>query len=400
MRSLSLATVFSALSGFLVLIIAGRALGVEGYESFQAFWGLFFAITGLIDGLMHETTRGTSAVKAGAPAANARPWRTATAIALVVAIAAALASPFWVPWLISDGTGATALMTIGLLSYTYQALLSGLLSGSHLWPRYASLLALDAGSRLVISVASWYLGWGLTGFAVATVIGAVSWISVFRRSIAGARVDVSGAVYVRRVLSAMAASGSTAALVTGFPVMLKIFGDAPTLTGVTISAVMAAVTFTRAPILVPLTRFQSALIVRFVDDRSMRALFMPIGLVLAVGVVGALAAWAIGPWLMVTIYGDPGFWVPGPFLAVLTFASAWMGSLMITGAAALASEKHGLYVIGWVVASVVAFAVLALPLPLEVVVSAALIAGPLSGGIIHTLALRGAGRGTAHVRTF
>lgn len=399
MRALSLATVFSALSGFLVLIIAGRALGVEGYESFQAFWGLFFAITGLIDGLMHETTRGASAVRAGAAPGDARPWRLATAIALITAITAALTSFWWVPWLVGSGTGATTLMVIGLLSYTYQALLSGLLSGSHLWPRYAGLLTLDAGSRLVVSVAAWFFGWGLTGFVVTTVIGAASWIFVLSRSAINARVDVSRSVFVRRVLSAMAASGSTAALVTGFPVMLKIFEDAPTLTGVTISAVMAAVTFTRAPILVPLTRFQSALIVRFVDNRSLRALLMPIGLVLAVGAAGALAAWVIGPWLMVNIYGDQGFWVPGWFLALLTFASAWMGSLMITGAAALASEKHGLYVFGWVIASIVAFSVLALPLPLEVAVGSALIFGPLTGGIIHSFALRHTGRETAHVRT-
>lgn len=392
MRSLSLATVFSALSGFLVLIIAGRALGVEGYESFQAFWGLFFAVTGLIDGLMHESTRGASAVRAGAPAGNARPWRLASIVAVTTAVAAAATSPLWVPWLVSNGGGASCLMAIGLLSYTYQALLSGLISGSHLWTRYASLLTLDAGSRLVISVIAWYLGWGLTGFVVTTVIGSFSWLLVFRRSVAATRMDVSGRVFTRRVLFAMAASGSTAALVTGFPVMLKIVGDAPTLTGVTLSAVMAAVTFTRAPILVPLTRFQSALIVRFVNDRSLRALLVPVGLVLAVGAVGALAAWAVGPWLLVTIYGDQGFWVPGPFLAVLTFASAWMGSLMITGAAALASEKHGLYVTGWVTASVVAFAVLALPLALEVSVSAALILGPLAGGIVHAFALRHTGR--------
>ena len=51
MRSLSVATVFAALSGFIVLFVASWALGETRYDQFQAYWGLFFALAGLIDGL-------------------------------------------------------------------------------------------------------------------------------------------------------------------------------------------------------------------------------------------------------------------------------------------------------------------------------------------------------------
>lgn len=389
MKSLSLATVFAALSGFIVLIVAGRTLGDEGYADFNAYWGLFFALTGLIDGLTHETTRGVSAVKGGASPGNARPWRFGAVLGVVMAAVVLLTSPLWIGALTSGGAGASTLLAIGLLSYTFQALLSGVLSGLELWPRYAGLVALDSGIRFVLSLVAWGLGWGLQGFFLITVIGAASWLIVLWGAPTSVSVDVSGPVFRKRVASAMAASGATAALITGFPVMLQITAEpGETLTGVTLGAVMAAVMLTRAPILVPVQRFQSAFIVRFVRDGSLTSLLKPLGLVFAVGLLGALAAWLVGPWLMVTIYGSDSFWVSGPFLALLTFASACTGSLIITGAAALASERHRLYVLGWVVASVVAFGVLALPLPLEVAVGGALIVGPLAGGLIHAAALK------------
>lgn len=389
MRSLSLATVFAALSGFIILIVAGRTLGDEGYANFQAYWGLFFALCGLIDGLTHETTRGVSAVKSGAAAGDARPWRFGLILGVLVAVVLLATSPWWIDQLASGGSGASSLLAIGLLSYTFQAVLSGVLSGSEQWPRYAGLVALDSGIRLLLSLVAWGLGWGLSGFFLVTVVGAASWLLVIWGSPVSVSVDVSGKAFRRRVLSAMAASGASAALITGFPVMLQITADpADTVTGVTIGAVMAAVTLTRAPILVPVQRFQSALIVRFVRNQSVAALLTPIGLVLGVGIIGAAAAWLIGPWLMVNIYGSQDFWVSGPFLAILTFASACTASLMITGSAALASEQHRLYVVGWIVASVVAFGVLALPLPIEVAVGSALIVGPGAGGLVHAAALR------------
>ena len=57
MKALSFATVFAALSGFVLMLIAARALGDVRSAELMAYWGLFFACTGFIDGLMQETTR-------------------------------------------------------------------------------------------------------------------------------------------------------------------------------------------------------------------------------------------------------------------------------------------------------------------------------------------------------
>lgn len=400
MRALSLATVFAALSGFVVLFVASWALGESRYDQFQAYWGLFFALAGLIDGLTHETTRASSAARESASVAetsvapgSARPWRLAAIVGGAVFLLIVASAWAWMPLLVSEGSGATALMAIGLLSYAFQAVLSGLLSGLKLWPQYAWLMAVDSGIRLVLSVGAWAFGWGLTGFYVVTVIGSVTWLMILGSSPAARRamrapLDASMTVYVRRVGSAMLASGASAALITGFPVLLQATSQNPTtLTGVSVSALMFAIMLTRAPILVPLQRFQSALIVRFVSDSALKSLGTPLALVLAVGVGGAAAAWLIGPWFMVTFLPE-GFEVTGWVLAVLTFASACTGSLMITGAAALARERHAFYVAGWVTATLVAFGVLLTPLPLEIGVSAALIVGPVAGGLVHVAALR------------
>ena len=81
MKAMSIATIFSALSGFIVIFVATLALDGQVFEQFNAYWGLFFAVAGLIDGLMQETTRAVSSPlitkgkKAVRPSASRR-WTT------------------------------------------------------------------------------------------------------------------------------------------------------------------------------------------------------------------------------------------------------------------------------------------------------------------------------------
>ena len=285
---------------------------------------------------------------------------------------------------------ATGFLAFGLLTYAFQAVLSGVLSGLGLWRRYAWLVALDSGVRLVLALVAWQLGGGLPAFLVITVVGALSWLIVLWGVPRGVLVDVSRTALTRRAGSAMLATGASAALITGFPVFVQSTSEPGAGTVVTVAGIINAVTLTRAPILVPLQRFQSALIVRFVEQRDTlyRALAVPVLAVLGLGVVGAVLALLLGPWILDTLF-QPDLFVPGGLLAVLTFASACTGSLIVTGAATLASELHRSYVVGWVTASVVAFGVLWLaPLSLEAGVCVALTVGPLAGGLVHALALR------------
>lgn len=60
---------------------------------------------------------------------------------------------------------------------------------------------------------------------------------------------------------------------------------------------------------------------------------------------------------------------------------------MITGTATLAIERYRSYVLGWVVATVVAFAMLLLPFTLATNVCTALLLGPAVGALVHVSAL-------------
>ena len=390
MKNLSLATIFAAASGFVVMWIASWALDAKhGYNSFLAYWGLFFACTGLIDGITQETTRAVAASRETQVRGNANPWKLGAAIGAALAVIALLAGLFTMGRIVPTHPGtATGLLAFGLLSYAFQAVLSGVLSGSGLWNRYAALVALDSGVRLVLAVVVWALGGELVEFLAITVIGALSWAVILALAPVRVQLDVDRGAFVRRVGSAMVASGASAALITGFPTAASAAFPAAT-AGAAVAAINNAVMLTRAPVLVPLQRFQSALVVRFVERRDTvyRALAAPVGAIIGVGLVGFAAAWLVGPWILRVAY-KPELFVDGLTLGLLTFASAFMGMLMITGVAVLALERHAFYVAGWLAATATAFAVLFLaPWGVATTVVVALFAGPIVGALVHLVGL-------------
>ena len=390
MKNLSLATIFAAASGFVVMWIASWALDAKhGYNSFLAYWGLFFACTGLIDGITQETTRAVAASRETQVRGNANPWKLGAAIGAALAAVVLLVGLFAMGRIVPTHPGtATGLLAFGLLSYAFQAVLSGILSGSGLWNRYAALVALDSGVRLVLAVVVWALGGGLVEFLAITVIGALSWAVILALAPVRVQLDVDRGAFVRRVGSAMVASGASAALITGFPTAASAAFPAAT-AGAAVAAINNAVMLTRAPVLVPLQRFQSALVVRFVERRDTvyRALAAPVGAIMGVGLVGFAAAWLIGPWILRVAY-KPELFVDGLTLGLLTFASAFMGMLMITGVAVLALERHAFYVAGWLAATATAFAVLFLaPWGVATTVVVALFAGPIVGALVHLAGL-------------
>ncbi|GAA3515841.1 hypothetical protein NUW87_03350 [Corynebacterium pilbarense] len=390
MKNLSLATIFAAASGFVVMWIASWALDAEhGYNSFLAYWGLFFACTGLIDGITQETTRAVAASRETQVRGSANPWKLGAAIGAALAAVVLLVGFFAMGRIVPTHPGAaTGLLAFGLLSYAFQAVLSGILSGSGLWNRYAALVALDSGVRLVLAVVVWALGGGLVEFLAITVIGALSWAVILALAPVRVQLDVDRGAFVRRVGSAMVASGASAALITGFPTAASAAFPAAT-AGAAVAAINNAVMLTRAPVLVPLQRFQSALVVRFVERRDSvyKALAAPVGAIMGVGLIGFAAAWLIGPWILRVAY-KPELFVDGLTLGLLTFASAFMGMLMITGVAVLALERHAFYVAGWLAATATAFAVLFLaPWGVATTVVVALFAGPIVGALVHLVGL-------------
>ena len=184
MRALTLATVFAAASGYLVMLVAGRALGPADYPLFATYWGAFFALGGVANGLMQEVTRAVRSARGGGTGTvGARPPRSAVrllsaglTLGLVLAAAVAVSAPAWPALGLPTFSGVgVAIMAFGILGFTLQAATAGALSGTERWGLYAVLLTVDAALRLAVAGVAWWLGDAGLGFAVATVAGAVTW---------------------------------------------------------------------------------------------------------------------------------------------------------------------------------------------------------------------------------
>ncbi|KAE8764563.1 polysaccharide biosynthesis protein [Georgenia thermotolerans] len=397
MRAVAVATVFAALSGYAILVMAARSLGAADYDVFAVFWAAFFALGGVVNGLMHETTRAVSNLRRPLPPGQgALPVAAGALVAALVASVVVAGAPVWAPRIIPDHTSlGTALLATGIASFTLQGVLCGALSGVARWRWYAVVLAVDAGLRLAAAGAAVLLDRAETGLMVATVVGTATWLLMVAlvpsaRQALRLRVPLPLTGLLRRAAQAMVAASATAVLVVGFPVLLQVTARdaAPPVVG----GLVLAVTLTRAPLLVPLTSFQNAIVVHFVRRQSMgaRALLGPVLGVLAVAALGAGAAWLVGPRIL-ALMGE-GFDVPGPTLAALTAGAGTTAALVVSGSAALAFERHSGYMIGWWVATGVAVTVLLLPAPLTGRAIAALLVGPLVGLVWHAAVIARAGQ--------
>lgn len=401
-RSLSAATVVVAVTGYAVIVIAGRAMDPVAYEAFSVFWGLFFALAGLLDGILQETTRavaGHSASARGTSASRttpARPMLVTVGFAVVTAVLALSTSPLWADQVIPPESGlrgwGVVLLATGLASYTFQAAVCGLLSASTRWSTYAWLISVDSAVRVVLALISWSLGWHLLAFLLVTVIGALTWLGALllsrtTRALLTEVADVPTGEFVRRTLKAMLASGANAILITGFPVLITFTSGTDVGAGA-LAAVITAVTLTRAPILVPLQRFQPALIVHFTRHRGhlLRACLAPCALIVGVALFGGVAAYWLAEPIMLWFF-DADLVSSPLVLAALTVASGSTALLMITGSAAHAAERHSLYLTGWAVATAVAVALLSVDASPETRAVLALGVAPLAGVAVHIAVL-------------
>lgn len=427
MRWVTFSSAFAALAGYAIILLATQTLGAARFEVFNVFWGLFFAILCTLQGIMHETTRAVRAALTGeqapagdAPApgtenadrarrgtegvqdaqgergAGARPLRIAGFIGACAGALIAMTGPLWGPIILEGGRVlfGVVLLSLAAALAAAQSALGGLLSGSGRWGAFGRLLTLEAAARIIVAGIAVVSGDPITGFMIATVAGLVATplylLLPAGRAVRGLRADVPAGVFLRRCGQAMLAASATSLLVVGFPVIIGsvLAGADPIVLG----NLLLAVTLTRAPILTPLTSFQNAIVVYFVDRAALgrRAAWLPLAAVLGVAALGAALAWFLGPPIIALMGRD--FSVGGMVLAALTLAAGFTGSLFITGSAVLARERHGVYLAGWWTATIIAIAILALVPGAVMATVLALSAGPAAGALVHLFAGLGGGR--------
>ncbi len=412
-------SLLAAVSTLLVTMIAQRALNGSELTEFLLFWAALFTVTGIITGIQPEITRavGTARTRAvadralanraasggAASAEGSAPQgaRVVTVTAALGAIAGALvlvSSPLWEGQQIphSAAVGVTV-MAVGVFLYALQATMSGVTAGEDRWYLFAAVGGLESAGRLILMLAAALMIPSLAGLEVATVVPMGLWLILALVTVSGrrlwvARADVPARRLTTNILWSFLSSAAAAVLMMGFPNVLKASGAAES-EPVVLGTLILAISITRSPIMIPLQAFQGVAVSAFLKQRHrpVAAFIKPAAAVVAVGAMGALAAYLVGPLLFRLIYpptaGAESAYeaaASGITLGALVFASALLALMTLSGNMALAVNQHRIYLAGWVVAAAVTLS-LAFLVPASLVPRAivALAVGPVCGFVVH-----------------
>lgn len=393
------ASLVSAAVGYIVIVVAARTLDKQDNAAFLTFWSVLFLVIGVLGGIAIETTRAAKTshdlnasgeTGLGNPKGLRRPRMGP--VALVVGLGTgsviALSSPLWGPPIFGSYTGALVpVICLTAIFYAGHAVILGQLGGLQRWNTYSRAMAGESVVRIVVLVVVVLFGASVAGLAWASASGAAAWLllmalSPYSRRAFLLRSDVGLRAYLRSVWHACMAAAASAALVVGFPVLLRLTtSDSVYLES---AALLMALSLTRAPLMIPLQAYQGVAITHFMSRRSegLKAVAPIFGIVIGIAVVGAAGAWLLGPWLMVTFFGE-NYDMSGAVLAALTFDAGFLALLTLTGALTIASNRHRAYSLGWVTACLLSFAMLWLPLDIEARTIISLAAGPLGGIVVH-----------------
>lgn len=383
-------TILTGLAGYLVMWLTARTVGAAEYAVFGVFWSALFLVVGVLFGLQQEATRVVVA-GAGKAAVAGRPrsslWVFSAAAGLVV-VAVLLATAFlWAQPALGEHAMLAVQVAIGSGLSAIVAAASGMLAGRQRWRVLGVVIAADGllrllcvGLVLVTLPDPAPLAWAVVAPYVLVVAGLFAIGG--RRFIRAGRVALSYRRLISNSAQTVVAASATAVLINGFPLVLSL--TARELDAAILGALIFAITLTRAPLLVPLMALQSYLVTAFTLRRNDERRLLVTWLAIVVAGAAAVAAvvWFAGEWALDT-FVDAEFALPGSLLAALVLSAGCIGALCVSGPAVLARGLHAAYAIGWVVASVCTVAVLFVPGPYEVVIPAALAAGPVLGVAIH-----------------
>ncbi|KRF36530.1 hypothetical protein [Nocardioides sp. Soil805] len=382
------AAVVSGVVGYAVLVLAARDLSASDNADFLVFWGALFGVFGVLVGLTSEGTRSVFAAGVGASTGpGARVVPTALLLGGAVVAVLGLSGPLWAPHLFGDRWLALLpALLVGVALFTVHSALGGATAGSGEWTAYATLVGVESTSRLLLCAVAVVAGARVVGLSWAVAAACGAWIvlslaSARYRRAWGVRADVDRAGLLARMVTACTASGASAVLLVGFPVLLRVTTPDDVFAGA--APLILAVSLSRAPLLVPLGAYQNVVVTKVVEH-GVGALKGATELVLAATAVGAVLAYLLGPTALHVV--NPSYDVPAWTFAALMVAAGLVCLLTLTGAAALALDHHGAYLVGWLAATgATTVLLLVLQGGLEVRVVVALVLGPVVGIAVHML---------------
>ncbi len=387
-----LATVIGGLAGYAVQGVVLSQLDPSSYLKFSVFWSALYLVISGLAGIQQEVTRATrfSARRQENSANTARNFGALTSLAVfgtTVGLGAV-----WGPLVFGAAWSWSLViaLALGAASYVVVAVFCGTMYGLQQWRTLAVMISCDAllrlacvGLLLSFSGDRELLPWAVVLPFPITVL--VVWAIVRKHTRGRSLLDVTLRGLTWNSARTVSGSVATGILISGFPLFLSLASRNDSAAAV--GTLIAVVTLTRAPLVIPFLALQSYLLVFFRDHTAnfWRAFGSILGAIAAATALASVLAWWLGPAIL-RLFG-PEYVVDAATAGLLVASAGFTAALCASGPAVLARDGHTAYSAGWIAAAIGVIALLFLPLDLNTRSILALAVGPAIGLAVHVIYL-------------
>lgn len=400
-----LALVGAAGYGFVAL--AGHTLPPADAAALASLYLMVNIIgPGVFSALEQETSRSVSSEAAagrGRAAVTRHAWLLAAALLAAVLVVLLVVSPILTDQAFAGQWGLLLATLLSVVTSAAVYVVRGLLGGTQRFTGYSATLAAEGLARILPCVVIAALGmpdttWYALIFAAGSGLGAAAGLVSLRR---GRRqpvepADVAAEVSVEPA-SVRRMARALSMLVGGTLLMLIVMNVAPVVVtarltedAATAAAFASAFVLARIPLflfapvqamLLPsLTRAATAH-----DFAAVRArLRVIIMAVLAIGLLGVLASFTVGPWAVQVLFGAE-VRLPATVVGLLGVSTVGLMTALVLQPGLIALGAHKQVTYGWATGTVLLFALLALP---GDPIHAGVIAQLVSAALVVTIMLR------------
>ncbi|MEV4482791.1 polysaccharide biosynthesis protein [Micromonospora coxensis] len=347
------------LASYVHLAVAGHSLTEADYSSLSVLWSIVFTLgIGVFLPVEQEIARVVATRRSqGLPPGPVLTRGGALAAGvLVLMVVVLLAGHDLLADRLFAGDGAMVWVLIGSLAAMAVAYTTrGVLSGLQLFPWYGGQLGVDGGLRIAmvallgltgVTSPLWY---GLV-LVIAPLVGVLLTLPPVLRAVGGGVPVAWGALL--RGLGLLTVSSLLSQVVVNVGVInVRLLDPSDVATA---GALLSALVLVRIPLFV-FASLQASLLPGLATSASTgdlggfhSLLRRALGIVTALGVLGALGAVALGPWLVGALFDASDVLGHGDFawLAVATLAYLWA---MVLGQGLLALDRHRAQAVAWTI---------------------------------------------------
>jgi len=367
--SIGVGLAVTGITSLVYLTVSGRILGPVEFGALAQLWFLVFLFGGLFLPFEQETGRRLAALRVeglGGRSVIRRTVAVSGCVAALLVVASAVLAPVLAARLFQDQSLLVLGLMLGAVGYVSANLCQGILAGNARFARYGTFLGMESSLRLAIALGFFAAGVRVAGpiglaLGVASLVTALVLV-VGRRDLAEPGPELPWRELIWGLGWLLGASFLSQLLINAAPILVGLYAG-PEDAG-------AAGLFTAALVVarVPLFLFQAvqaALLPRLSGLAAEGELDAFRGgivrLVLLVGglvVLGCVAGFAIGPWVIETFFGG-AYTVDRTTVGLLAVASGGFLMAMALSLGLIALSGAPSATLGWGVGVVTLFVVTA-----------------------------------------